>query len=517
MTDITALKSTEQALRREKELSDLIITSSIDGILAYDRERRYTVWNPGMVAMTGLPGEEVLGRRALEVFPFLAENGEDAYIKATLRGERTIARDRAYKIPATGREGFYEARYIPLRDGQGQVIGGLGVIRDTTEHKAALDALRAAQSQVVQTGKLAAMGELGAGIAHELNQPLAGIKMLVSLMRKHSERRVGAFLRELEMISDQVDRMAAIVDNVRGFARQSTFDPQVCDAQRALNDAAMLMSEQMRLAGIEVVRAFAADLPRVLADPIQMQQVFLNLLSNAHHALEEREASRRLVLEIRPEGEGRVRFCVEDNGPGIPGEIAERIFDPFFTTKETGRGTGLGLSLAYGIVKEHGGAIRHERPRTGGTRFVVTLPAAAEGCGPPPTLEAAPEPVIAPSSRRGRVLVVDDEFVLRRVLSGCLEELGYPHAAAGDADGAEAELAANDYAIALIDLKMPRVSGLDLIERLRRSHPDLRLVAMSGFVTEDARQALSRLGVKDVLSKPFDTDQLEKLLGRLDA
>jgi PAS domain S-box-containing protein len=512
VTDIGDLKAREVALRQRKELAERVIGCSVDGILAFDRECRYTVWNPAMETISGFTAEEVLGRSAFEVFPFLEEIGEDRFFHAALAGERLVAEDRPYRIPTTGRQGFFEGHYAPIRDGEGEVVGGLAVIRDITAQKEALEALRMAQQQVVHTSKLAAMGELGAGIAHELNQPLAGIKMIVSLMQRHPERSVGDYAEELRLVREQVDRMASIVDNMRGFARKSDFAPEAIGAREPVDGALTLMGEQLRLAEVEVVQEGPPVLPSVLADRVRLQQVFLNLLTNALQAVEAGAVSApRITLAARGVDDF-VEYEVSDNGPGVPADVAARIFDPFFTTKPAGVGTGLGLSLVLTIVREHGGSVRHETPAQGGARFVVRVPAAASPPERPSPASADPGPG-AWGDARPRVLVVDDEEVVRDSVRHGLEALGCePEVWASGEEALEA-VARASFDLALVDLRMPGMGGLELCARLRGDQPSLRVAVMSGFLSEAAREELAGLGVDVVLDKPFDLADLRRVVG----
>ncbi len=240
-----------------------------------------------------------------------------------------------------------------------------------------LKELKEKQEQLVQSAKLAGLGELGAGIAHELNQPITIIQGFTQRIKRDGTRQIKDHADELDLIINASHRMARIVDNIRTFSRQSDFKPQPIDPLTPLDDALMLINEQLRLHGIEVERPAGDGLPLVMGDQIKLQQVFSNLIMNARDALGSlpKGRPRRLILGVRAEGE-RVVYSVEDNGPGISEEDQARIFDPFFTTKEVGRGTGLGLSISHGIVADHGGEIRYEPAEGGGARFLVSLPIA---------------------------------------------------------------------------------------------------------------------------------------------
>lgn len=234
--------------------------------------------------------------------------------------------------------------------------------------------LKQAQDQLVQAAKLAALGQLASGVAHELNQPLTVVRTLVDLMREHPADTLAQRAPDFELLSTAVLRMGKIVDGVRTFARQSAFTRRPTDAIRPMDDALLLLGEPLRHAGIEVRRVVESPLPPIHADADRLTQVFVNLLANARDALLERSGSdRRVAVSVRAV-DGAVVYVVEDTGPGVPDDKASQVFDPFYTTKPPGKGTGLGLSVSRGIVEEHGGELSLEKSARPGARFVVTLP-----------------------------------------------------------------------------------------------------------------------------------------------
>lgn len=239
--------------------------------------------------------------------------------------------------------------------------------------------LSRAQQQLVQAAKLAALGQLAGGVAHELNQPLTVIRTLAQLIAEHGSRQVADHAADLELIGKAAERMGHIVDNVRTFARQSSFARRPVPPADALDDALELVSEQIKQHGIQLDVAIERDLPRVLADTERLAQVFVNLLSNARDALDElsADAPRAIGVHVRQD-EAHVVYTIEDSGNGISDEHAAQVFEPFFTTKQPGKGTGLGLSVSQGIVAEHEGELSCERAPGGGARFIVRIPIASD-------------------------------------------------------------------------------------------------------------------------------------------
>lgn len=234
--------------------------------------------------------------------------------------------------------------------------------------------LRETQAQLVHASKMAALGALGAGIAHEMNQPLTVIRGFVRRMIRTPESQLADCMRELDIILTETERMSSVVDNVRRFGRQSDVRFQMIAPERPLNDALELVYAQLDEQQIALHTERDPDLPRISADAARIEQVLLNLLVNARDSLvEARPRFPRVDAAVRRIGD-TVVYSVTDNGPGVPASIRSRLFDPFFTTKDPGVGMGLGLSIAYSIVIDHGGTIEYDAAAGGGARFEVRLP-----------------------------------------------------------------------------------------------------------------------------------------------
>jgi C4-dicarboxylate-specific signal transduction histidine kinase len=272
---------------------------------------------------------------------------------------------------------------LKLADSRKAMIHIMGDLRETTQEMERREQeLREKQEQLVQAGKLATLGELTTGVAHELNNPLNNIGLFVgNVLDQVRLGRVdkGAVLRELESAMEQVRKATAIISHLRTFGRPAPVALEEVDVDEVIERSLSLMQEQLRLRAIEVELDLCSDELLVLGNAIQLEQVFVNLLTNARDALSQ---SRGKTIRIGTSREGewiKIRFA--DTGPGIPHEVQKRVFDPFFTTKEVGTGTGLGLSITYSILKEHGGRISVEPGRRRGASFLVELPVLTE---PPP-------------------------------------------------------------------------------------------------------------------------------------
>lgn len=254
------------------------------------------------------------------------------------------------------------------------------VIAQLREERRQLGEIR---SQLIQAEKLAALGELAGGVAHELNQPLTAIQMLTELMLEHTEETIGSRRTDLELIQKASLRMGRIVSAVRTFGRGIQLDMRELSPRRPVDEALRLLAEPLRAAHIAVTVEEQPTLSRVVGNAESLQQVFINLLSNARDALSVLDEDNPREIEIAlSEAAELVCIAITDSGPGIPEDIAPRIFDPFFSTKAVGHGSGLGLSISHGIIAEHGGTLRYEPTASGGARFVVELPAANEPPAP---------------------------------------------------------------------------------------------------------------------------------------
>ena len=348
-------------------------------------------------------------------------------------------------------------------------------------------ALELAQTRLVQSEKLAAIGELVAGVAHELNNPLTLIIGFAELLRRSPVS--GEARQDLEKIVAQSRRAAGIVRSLLDFARQRPSERKPVQANDMMSSTLDMLAYELRTHNIEQTVRLAPDLPLTLADPYQLQQVFVNLVNNARQAMSEAQGGGHLTItsELAPStfvNGGReeapvIRITVQDDGPGISPDLLPRIFDPFFTTKSPGEGTGLGLSVCHGIISEHGGHIWAESGPPGAT-FFVELPVVeptVSAAGIPTRLSGETEAgwggvfnggskpgatVLKPSpAAAARILLIDDELEALEVLARVLKGLGYQADAVTDGETALTRLAETKYDLVLCDVRMPGLSGAD--------------------------------------------------------
>lgn len=378
------------------------------------------------------------------------------------------------------------------------------LVRDVTERKKLDDVRRDIYHQLLQAEKMAALGQTISGVAHELNNPLATI---LSWAERLSEKRSldDSVRRGLEIIFSESERAARIVRNLLTFARKRQTTRVMVDVNQVVRETLALRAYEQRLSNVAVIDALAAGLPQVFADGHQLQQVLLNLIINAEQAM--LSAHGRGILVVRTwhvADQELVVLEINDDGPGIPDEVQPKIFDPFFTTKDVGKGTGLGLTVAYAIVQEHGGRIHVESKPGVGSSFFVELP--VTGAKSPQSSPPSPQRSGAVESTVGAsVLVVEDESALAVAVTDALRDAGYVVERAADGEDALTRIKRRAFDLVICDLKMPRLDGKAFYRALSTAVPSLarRVVFMTGDVAgTDAEQFLKESGCR-WLAKPF--------------
>ena len=362
-----------------KELTQFIDTANAP-IFGIDAHGKVNEWNQQAEKITGFTKREVMGEDLVAKFitdEYKLAVGE--VLQKALKGEETAN----YEFPLFTKSGDSSVDVLlnstTRRDAAGHIVGVVGVGQDITE----LNQIRVEQdrerkeasAQIIQASKLATLGEMATSVAHELNQPLSIIRMAAeNSRRKLSKGGIPAeyLTDKLQRIEDQTARAAAIIDHMRMFGREATEAPALIDPRKVVTNALDLMGEQLRLAGIEVVTEFPKDCPYILGHIIQMEQVIINLFTNARDAMSDRGGTLKITLRIFVEQQ-HVHITSEDTGGGVAENALSRIFEPFYTTKEMGKGTGLGLSVGYGIIRDMKGTITAENINDG-ARFTITLP-----------------------------------------------------------------------------------------------------------------------------------------------
>ncbi len=386
------------------------------------------------------------------------------------------------------------------------------LMRDVSERKRLEDQARDLYQQLLQAEKLAALGQTISGVAHELNNPLATI---LTWAERLSQRPVDEQTRRgLDTILGESERAAKIVRNLLTFARKRHTTRAMVDLNQVVRETLALRRYEQRLSNISILEAFASGLPSVFADPHQIQQVMLNLIINAEQAMLSAHGRGTLIIRTWHDPQkDAVVLEVHDDGPGVPEDVQPRIFDPFFTTKDVGKGTGLGLTVAYAIVQEHNGRITVKSGASGGASFYVELPVGTASLKP-----AASGPDRSPlAGAGGSVLVVEDEAALGAAVSEALVDAGFSVTLASDGIEALDRLKERPYDLIVCDLKMPRLDGASFYRRLEAEHAALarRVLFVTGDVAgTEAERFLEETGCR-WLPKPFRLKDLLRVAAEI--
>jgi len=379
--------------------------------------------------------------------------------------------------------------------------GTVLVFEDQTEK-------RRLQEQLIQSEKMSAIGQLIAGVAHDLNNPLASVVGFSDFLAEAGE--VPPRLAEpLQVIRQEAERAATIVKNLLSFARRQEGERQRQPIKPILESTLQLLANQLMASRIEATLRVEPGLPDVEVNGNQIKQVFVNVINNGAQAIAETGQGGRIWVTAKRWLDG-VAVSVTDSGPGIPEEIAARVFEPFFTTKPEGKGTGLGLSICQGILKEHGGRLTLEAKPGAGATFVVELP----GTTPP---AAEPERAAEPGApaRKLRVLVVDDEPPILHYMSATLESWGHTVEVASDGQYALERALAGAFDVIICDLRMPHLGGREMYHKLARQDPrtaERVIFATGDTVRGDTLRFLESIG-RPYLHKPFTLAELRRVLG----
>lgn len=366
-----------------------------------------------------------------------------------------------------------------------------------------VETLKTTQAQLIQSEKLSGIGEFIAGVAHELNNPLTTVMGFSELLQQADIER--KHRRHLDMIHKSALRCQKIVQALLGFARRRAPEHKRACLNALIEAAVEILHYQLRTSNIEVTTSLDPQLPLCLVDPHQIQQVFVNIINNARQAIEAHAPSGWIRISTETLGR-QVRVTIQDSGPGIPEENLSKIFDPFFTTKGVGEGTGLGLSLCYGIIKEHGGTITPRSKPGAGATFILELPIARE---PANHADAPPAPELPPADPNEgagrRVLVIDDEEPILQMVRETLERRGYEVDTAPDGETGLQRMREKQYDVALCDWKMPGLNGQQVYERLRKANPALceRMIFMTGDVINKRAERFLEQQRRTCLAKPF--------------
>lgn len=507
--EVTRRKLVEKELRRSEEKYRLIAENTKDVIITTDMSLNITYVSPSAKYLASrtleeimtMPLEKLLTPTSLELMRrTLAEELTQAE-----GAEIDPARSRVLELEVIRPDGstvLTETRASFLRRPDGQATGIIAVMRDITERKKAEEERRRLELKALNASRLASIGEMAAGIAHEINNPLTGIVGYAQLLmsRKDLPSDIKA---DLKVITDSAQRVAGIVKGLLTFARQTKPERQLADINSIVENTLALRAYSLKTNNISVTTELDPHLPQTLVDSGQIQQVLLNLIVNAETEMKLAHGKGNLVI-ITQKTNNTIKISVKDDGPGIKPEIMDRIFDPFFTTRKTGEGTGLGLSICHSLVTEHGGRIYAESEPGEGATFIVELPIVSSREKTKSVAEKSTKKM------KASILVVDDEPVIRDFANRILTDEGHHVDTASNGIEALEKIKQCKYDLMLIDIKLPHKSGMELYKEIQQIDRSLarKVIFITGDVMGvDTRRFLSETKAA-YIEKPFDIQLL---------
>lgn len=509
--EITERQRVEAALRESEQRFRSVTQAAHDAIIAADGQGRIIAWNKGAENIFGYQASDVLGQPLTLIMPARYHQAHQAALQRLRHtGQSHLIGTMAefHGLRHDGSEFPFEISLAQWQAGGTTLYSG--VIRDITQRKQAEEQLQRQREALYRSEKLAAMGTLLASVAHELNNPLSVVMMESDLLREEATSR--ALLERTNKIARAAQRCVRIVQNFLALAREHSPERTAVHLNAVIEEAIELFTYPLQIDNITVQLRLDSDLPPLAADPHQLHQVIVNLITNAHHALRESMAPRQLTITTRAEpARNLIIIEVADTGPGIPPDVQTRIFEPFFTTKPVGLGTGLGLSLCQGIIESHHGTISVESQPGHGTCFRLELPVATTASATVPELPVATAPVEASGKA---ILLVDDETEITSAIAYLLHRSGYEVETAANGRIALQKLQERPYDLILSDIKMPELDGPGLYEKIEHDYPHLlhRVIFLTGdTLSPDTKTFLERARVQR-LNKPFTAADIRRVV-----
>jgi len=499
-----------EMVRRAKDQWETAFDALSEGIAVVDTDGVVRRANRSLASLLGVPVSTLVGTALGDA---LLGTGKSQPLSELLAGTRRGERSaplvvRSERLQRTVR---VNAAHIA---GAGFEQSVVVLVEDVTEQQAL-------ETQLVQSEKLAAVGQLVSGVAHELNNPLTSIAGLSEFLLEQKE--LGKKDRgHLQVIQEQAERAGRIVRNLLTFARKGTGERDLVDLNDVIRRTLSLTAYDLKLKDITVTRELSGALPEVLGDRHGLQQVVLNLVTNAAQAVTENPRDRPREITVSTWFDGQVHLRVADSGPGIPEHVLQNVFTPFFTTKEPGKGTGLGLSITYSIVESHGGHLTIEPPpASGGAAFRVDLPPAPADAVASAMTPAAAQPAGNPAGAhfvKRTILLVDGDPAVQRTIKALFARDGHDVEVAGDPQHALDLAQRGGFDLIITDARAmaPGKRGVLLAEELVAKLPALRerIIVATGDVRPTTEETLTRLGVRYV-RKPFNLRDLRVEAARL--
>ncbi len=498
--DITERKQAEEAMLESEEKYRDLFDKSKDAVYITSREGEFIDVNRAALDLFGYTKEEMLKSDVLKIY-FNPEDREKFQKEIEKKG---YVRD--YEIQFQKKDGTRLdclTTATVRKDADGSILGYQGISRDVTREKIL-------QQQLIQSEKLSSIGTFISGIAHELNNPLTSI-LGFSQKLMDSKNMPKEAMDDLETISKQSKRTAKIVHELLKFSRTHKAGKVNLDVNNTVESILDFYSHTFTSDNIELKRDLSFDLPKVFADSNQLQQVFTNIIVNAYHEIKKVDGQKALTVKTMATDE-RVFIIFENSGLPIPEEAIGKIFDPFFTTKEVGKGTGLGLYVSYGIIKDHGGDIKAENIGNSGVRFTVSLPFAKEKA----TKEVETKKIKLTVPKGIRLLFVEDEESIRRYISKAFSKEKISVHLAKDGKEAIERIEKTEFDLIFSDIKMPRMNGYELGEWLHKHKPHYceRFVLATGVIDVEVEEYCHKYHCRSLI-KPYSKKEILETIAEL--
>ena len=497
LVDITERRNIERRLGEEQEFVRRLVACFPDIIVVLDIHGRYTFVSPRVQEFLGYTPEEYVGMDLGERPHPDDRASVMEFFSSLVTGKTSFGTVEYRTAHKNGGWRTFRANAGPLTDAEGKIIGIVASARDVTESKRL-------EQQLLQSEKLAAIGQMVSGVAHELNNPLTAILGMSDLVRERATD--DASRRQIELVQKQARKAVELVQGLLNFSRPSR--PKSQHVRLGVLITRAIELQQFVLASRNITVDFDAALksPEIQADPNQMVQVFVNLLANAEQSIAAARDHGRISLRIA-EMEGKAEILVDDDGPGVPAEIRSKIFDPFFTTRRSTGGTGLGLTICLVILKEHGGTIEVQSSPAGGARFRILLPVSRSA----PLSAAEPSSISQSDGIKGRsILIVEDEEGIRELVEEGLKARGAAVESVRTGEEAWEKISVRSYDVVVCDFNLGGVSGLELFDRLRSqpgaNHP--RFLFITGEIVDSSQIAALEAKGSFALQKPFQMAEL---------
>ena len=467
---------------------DLVFGNMLDGVLVLDTRGRVVDCNSAAEGIVGRPADDLIGRPIEDVW----QAGSELVDRTLDQSPKPLR----YNVGEGDAQYIYDVSASPIRDRHQRSAGRLVFFHDITR-------LWLEEERLKETSRLASIGEMASGVAHEINNPLMIIagnsEMLVN-------QGIPPLVKErVEVIHSQADRAAKIVRNLLAFVRRQDSEKRFLDVRTVVEQTLDLKAYDLSVGNIRVLWNWPGDLPQTMVDEHQLAQVIMNIVTNAEQAMIKSNGGGEITVGATLD-QGNIRISIGDTGPGIPDDDMPRIFEPFFTTKPVGEGTGLGLSICYGIVHQHGGDICVESTLGEGATFHISLPVVGTMGVPETGRRELPKP----STVGMNLLVVDDEAGIRDLYSETLQEQGYSVDEAVDGESAWAMVQDKSYDCVLLDLRMPGLNGQQLFDLIHDYDVEIanRIIFLTGdILNPHVKDFIAGLG-NPVLVKPFTLTDL---------